>query len=195
MKANDLNQSNFNVFIGIIRKAFLGLPFDYKNETFKLKATMVSPYDFLRKIEKPKSEYEKLLVELEKDFKVNARTEMYRRERGWIAQGVSQKAIKKLDVDGKTLLIPILSSPAVGIDTSVFSLKIHGICIEIVFFPNSFRFSSEKRKIKFNFCPLSNSMDISNANDISSPSFIASLAPISVVMIFSPVSGSDNDIS
>lgn len=120
MKANDLNQSNFNVFIGIIRKAFLGLPFDYKNGTFKLKATMVSPYDFLRKIEKPKSEYEKLLVELEKDFKVNARTEMYRRERGWITRGVSQKAIKKLDVDGKTLLIPILSSPAVGIDTSGF---------------------------------------------------------------------------
>jgi len=113
-----LNQTNFNVFIRIIRKAFLGLPFDYKNDTFKLKATMVSPYDFLRKIEKPQSEYERLLVKLERDFKVNARTEMYRRERGWIAQGVSDKAIKKSDINGKTLLIPILSSPAVGIDTS-----------------------------------------------------------------------------
>lgn len=72
MKANDLNQSNFDVFINIIRNAFLGSPFDYKKETFKLKATMVSPYDFLRKIEKPKSAYERLLVELERDFKVNA---------------------------------------------------------------------------------------------------------------------------
>lgn len=118
MKVSDLSQSNFNVFIDITRKAFLGLPFDHKNETFKLKPTMVSPYDFLRKIEKPKSEYERLLLKLERAFKVNARTEMYRKERGWIAQGVSQKAIKNIDMDGKTLLIPILSLPAVGIDTS-----------------------------------------------------------------------------
>lgn len=111
-----MSQSNFSVFIDIIRKAFLGLPFDYRNETFKLKPTMVSPYDFLRKIEEPKSEYERLLFKLERAFKVNARTEVYRKERGWIAQGVSQKAIKKIDIDGKTLLIPILSSPAVEID-------------------------------------------------------------------------------
>jgi len=45
-----LSQSNFNLFIDIIRKSFLGLPFDYKNKTFELKATIVSPYDFLRKI-------------------------------------------------------------------------------------------------------------------------------------------------
>lgn len=116
--ASNLNQSNYEIFLNVTRNAFLGETFDYNRRTYKLKPTIVTPYDFLRKIEKPSSEYERLLNRLGKDFKENARTEMYRKKRGWIAQGVLQREMKRIDMEGKILLIPTLSAPAIGIDTS-----------------------------------------------------------------------------
>lgn len=108
----------FDIFLNVIQNYFLGKPLDYGDRTYRLKPTMVTPYDFLRKIEKPSSEYERLLSRLGKGFKENAKTEIYRKERGWIAQGISQRKIKKIDIDEQIFLIPILSPPAVGIDTS-----------------------------------------------------------------------------
>ena len=113
-----MNKSNFYIFLNIIKKSFLGEPFDYDNRTYKLEPRIVAPYDLLRKIKKPSSKYERLLYALGDEFKENARTEMYRKKRGWIDQGVTQRKIKKIEIDGKTFLVPTLSSPAVGIDTS-----------------------------------------------------------------------------
>ena len=79
---------------------------------------MVTPYDFLRKIENPSSEYERLLKDLGNSFRRNAKTEMYRKRRGWIDQGVFQGRIKRINISGETNLVPILSEPAVGVDTS-----------------------------------------------------------------------------
>lgn len=113
-----LKQSNYEVFLDIIKNSFLGKPFDYCGKVYNLEPTMLAPYDLLKKIEEPSSEYERLLKGLKEDFKGNARTEMYRKETGWIAQGVSQRRIKSITVDAKPFLIPILSNPAIGIDTS-----------------------------------------------------------------------------
>jgi hypothetical protein len=113
-----LRQSYFNIFLNVTKNSFLGEPLDYDDRTYRLKPRMATPYDFLRKIEKPSSEYERLLSRLGKSFKENAKTEIYRKERGWIAQGISQGKIKKIDIGEQTFLVPILSPPAVGIDTS-----------------------------------------------------------------------------
>jgi len=113
-----LDQRGYHIFLEIIRRSFAGENFEHRNKGFKLAPTLVAPYDFLRKIESPSSEYHRLLSELGDDFRKIARTEMYRKGRGWIAQGVSQRKIKAITVDGKNLLVPILSPPTVGIDTS-----------------------------------------------------------------------------
>lgn len=124
-----MTKSNFHIFLNIIRNSFLGEPFDYDNKTYKLKPRIVAPYDLLRKIEKPSSEYEKLLYGLGENFKENARTEMYRKKRGWIAQGITQRKIKKISVSGKTFLVPTLSPLAIGIDTSgVDDSCVIGVC-------------------------------------------------------------------
>jgi hypothetical protein len=121
--ASNVNPSKFDFFVNLIKNAFLGETVNYKNTTYKLSPTLVTPYDFLKKIENPLSQYERLLSELDKDFKATAKTEMYRTDRGWISQGIAKNIIKKIDVDEKTYLIPILSSPSIGIDTSGMNNK------------------------------------------------------------------------
>jgi hypothetical protein len=111
-------QRDFHVFLDIVKNTFIGENFVYKNITFKLAPTLVAPYDFIKKIKSPSSEYERLLLELGSNFRRIARTEMYRRGRGWIARGISDGKIKEITMDDKHFLVPILSPPTVGIDTS-----------------------------------------------------------------------------
>jgi len=113
-----MTRKNFELFIEIIRAGFQGLRLSYKNDFFSLEPTLISPYDFIRKIKKPSSQFEELMISLNEGFKREARTEMYRSGRGWIDQGIYQKLIKKITIEKKTFLIPVLSSPAVGIDSS-----------------------------------------------------------------------------
>lgn len=90
-----MKQSNFDIFLDVVRNSFLGKSFEYDGKTYKLEPTIMAPYDFLRKIEEPSSEYERLLFELKKDFKENAKTEMYRRKTGWIAKGISKEKSRR----------------------------------------------------------------------------------------------------
>jgi len=64
------------------------------------------------------SEDERLLRSLDSRFKRKAKSEMYRRGSGWIARLLQQKRIRRLQVDRETILVPILSSDTVGIDTN-----------------------------------------------------------------------------
>ncbi len=43
---------------------------------------------------------------------------MYRKGRGWIVQGIEKGLIKEIKIGKQRLLVPVISSPAVGIDTS-----------------------------------------------------------------------------
>lgn len=113
-----MKQTKFNLFVSIITSSFLGLPFDYKGRTFHLQPTILSPYDFLKRIRVPKTEIEKLLSELDPDFKATARSEMYRKGSGWIARGIEQRIIKRIEIEKQSFIVPVLSPPAVGIDTS-----------------------------------------------------------------------------
>lgn len=113
-------KERLQLFLRIVKTAYLGESLNYKGRAFRLEPTIVPPYDFIRKISKPQSEFERLLKRLNKGFKNEARTELYRAKRGWIDQGARGYAriqIRKVDVGGKSFLLPVLSPPAAGIDT------------------------------------------------------------------------------
>ena len=110
------------LFLSIVRDAYLGRRFRYKKRNFDLEPALVTPYDFSRKIGQPTNEYEKLLASLDPRFKEAARTEVYRRGRGWVAQGLQGydgMKIRRVRVDEEVFLLPVLSDrSSVGIDTS-----------------------------------------------------------------------------
>lgn len=122
------------LFLSIIQRAYLGGDYAYQGETFNLAPTLVRPYDFFRKINNPKNDYERLLVSLEPRFKSVAKAEIYRRTTGWIAQGLRGYGgikIRRVEVDGDRFLLPVLSDKSsVGIDTSSIESKttILGFC-------------------------------------------------------------------
>lgn len=116
------------LFLSIIRDAYLGGRFVYKDKKFNLEPTLVTPYDFSRKIRHPKNDYESLLASLNPSFKAAARTEVYRRRRGWVAlglQGYHGIRIRRVTVGKSVFLLPVLSRRnSVGIDTSSIEDKI-----------------------------------------------------------------------
>ncbi|MCW3990862.1 MAG: DUF3800 domain-containing protein [Candidatus Bathyarchaeota archaeon] len=62
---------------------------------------------------------EKYVKHLPSDFLANARSEMYRKDRGWINRGVNEGIIIRFIEEGETKLIPVLQSGrTVGIDSS-----------------------------------------------------------------------------
>ncbi|MCS4540787.1 MAG: hypothetical protein HY929_00460 [Euryarchaeota archaeon] len=114
-------KERIRLFLEIIRSAYYGGKFEYKDITFNLEPTLVSPSDFIRKISQPKTAYENLINSLDTDFKEAAHSEMYRSERGWINQGLQGYEglkIRRIEFGKKTFLIPVLSNPAIGIDSS-----------------------------------------------------------------------------
>lgn len=58
-----------------------------------------------------------LFSNLPQDFASTAKSELYRKK-GWIKKGYDDKKVKQFQMGGDIFLIPILSKPAVGIDTS-----------------------------------------------------------------------------
>lgn len=76
-------------------------------------------YDFLRKIESPQSQYEKLLASLDSSFRSAAKSEIYRKDTGWLARGVVQGRIRIVKFNDDMRILPLLRPRrTVGIDSS-----------------------------------------------------------------------------
>ncbi len=78
----DRGISHLELFLEIIKEAYFGNRFRYGTRDYNLEPTLVQPYDFIRKINKPKTDYEKLMMALDTRFKEIARHEMYRKKGG-----------------------------------------------------------------------------------------------------------------
>lgn len=112
-------QSNYDIFIHIIHQMYLGCDFQYDRRTISLNPQIFSPYFILREIKTPITPLEKYVKHLPSDFLANARSEMYRKEGGWINRGVNEGIIIRFIEEGETKLIPVLQSGiSVGIDSS-----------------------------------------------------------------------------
>jgi hypothetical protein len=198
--SNLKNPRKLDFFNSIIENAFLGNTFTYKRKSYHFEPTVVTPYDFLRKIETPSSEFERFLKDLDNDFKATAKTEMYRKEGGWISLGISANRIKNIEIDEKNYLIPVLSPPSVGIDTSGIaspnkkSTLILICCLDnvvggISYLERHLNIPKEKRKNEFKWSKTSNKFRIKileNLNILLKISSCGALA-INTNTLISPV--------
>jgi len=113
-----MEKRNYDIFVRAINDAFFGCDFKYKGKYRKLNPIILSTNDILKKITEPVIPFDMYLKSLPDSFKENARSEMYRKSTGWIPRGFNKKKIISYSIDDKTYLVPLLSTPTVGIDSS-----------------------------------------------------------------------------
>jgi len=75
----------------------------------------------------------RLFLELSSDFKGTAKSEIYRKKKGWIEKSHNERKVKQYSIGEDIFLVPFLSKPSVGIDTSS---KDGDTYICLVFFDN-----------------------------------------------------------
>jgi len=118
--AVDMTESEpwYGVFLQAVRDGFSGGTIRRESKTFTFSPRLVQPYDFLRKRE-GRDDFERYLDSIDQRFFEVARSEMYRKERGWIERGVDSGEIRRVRVGKLEALVPRLSTSAsVGIDSS-----------------------------------------------------------------------------
>ncbi len=106
------------MFSSLVRATFLGENYSLGSNSYALNPMLLGKYDVLRSIVNPASEFERLVKDLPRDFKSVARTELYRKNSGWIERGKETGRFKEIETGGKPFIVPILSKQSVGLDTS-----------------------------------------------------------------------------
>lgn len=106
------------MFSGLVRATFLGETYRLDSNSYILKPALLGKYDVLRSIANPASEFERLVRDLPSDFKSVARSELYRKNTGWIERGEESRRFKEIELEGRPFIVPTLSQRNVGIDTS-----------------------------------------------------------------------------
>lgn len=129
------------LFFEIIEKAYRGIPYTYEKKTYRLSCTLVQPADFYKRtFGSDLTSYDTLLRDLDFTFKSVARSEVYRKKTGWIAQGLlgySEHQIRRIVCGKNIFLIPnILKRRTVGIDSSGPSDKGKDTIIVICLIPD-----------------------------------------------------------
>lgn len=110
------------LFLGIVRAAFLGEKYQYGSKTFNLSPCLAQPYDFSRKKLKSSNEYERLLSTLDKKFRDAAKSDLYRKNTGWLYRGEQGRKIRAIKINGAHYILPILKPErTVAIDTSTIN--------------------------------------------------------------------------
>ena len=110
--------SHYNLFLQTIRNLYRGFAFTYKKKKIVLPPIIPSPYDLIKDVKEPENDFEKFISTLPEGFRRSARSELYRGDRGWLERGVSEGNLVKFTQDESVKIIPVLSEPAVGIDSS-----------------------------------------------------------------------------
>lgn len=60
----------------------------------------------------------RLFSDLSSDFKSTAKSELYRKKKGWIEKSYNERKSKQYSIGEDIFLVPFLSKPSIGIDTS-----------------------------------------------------------------------------
>lgn len=116
-----MKKTNYDIFLETVQNVFFGCKFQHENVLRDLNPTILSTSDLLQFIEEPKNPFEMYLKKLPNSFKAAVRSELYRADVGWLARSKDEKRILRFTFKGYTYLVPILSDPAVGIDSSGLS--------------------------------------------------------------------------
>lgn len=112
--------SSYELFTEIVRCAFLGGNHVIDAKSYALEPTLLRKYDLLRKSPEfgSKTGMNYLFSNLQSDFTTTAKSELYRKSGGWMDRSYDERKVKQFQIDKDIFLVPILSKPAVGIDTS-----------------------------------------------------------------------------
>lgn len=112
--------SSYDFFTEIVKGAFLGGKHVIDTKPYTLEPTLLRRYDLLRKSPEfgSKAGMNYLFSNLPQDFTSTAKSELYRKAGGWLDKGYDERKVKQFQIDKDIFLVPILSKPAVGIDTS-----------------------------------------------------------------------------
>jgi len=113
-----------NMFLAIVRSAYLGEEYRLGPETFNLSPRLVRPYDFSRRTIKVADEYGRLMSKLDKRFRGAARSDLYRKNTGWLDRGEQEGKIRVIKINSEPHILPVLSQEkTVSIDTSTIDNK------------------------------------------------------------------------
>ena len=126
---------SYDLFTELVRCSFLGGNQVIEAKQFTLESTILRKYDFLRSDPEfgTKTQMNRLFSELPSDFKGTAKSELYRKKKGWIEKSHNERKVKQYSIGEDIFLVPFLSKPSVGIDTSSNE---HDTYVCIVFFDN-----------------------------------------------------------
>lgn len=113
-----MKKTNYRIFLETVERVFSGCKFQHENILRELSPTILSTSDLLGYSEEPKNPYEMYLKQLPESFKRSVRSELYRADTGWITRSKDEKRILQYPFEGQSYLVPIMSDPAVGIDSS-----------------------------------------------------------------------------
>jgi len=111
---------SFDTFTEVVRCVFLGGNQVVNGKAYTLEPSIIRPYDFLRTTPEfgSKNEMNRLFTDLSEEFTGTIKSEMYRKEGGWIQRGYKEGKVKQFQINDDVFLVPILSKPSIGIDTS-----------------------------------------------------------------------------
>lgn len=112
--------NSYELFTEVVRCGFLGGRHIIGDKSYTLEPTLIRRYDFLRSKPEfePRNEMNRLFNDFPSDFKGTAKSELYRRDGGWIERGYQEGKVKQFKIKKDHFLVPILSRSTIGIDTS-----------------------------------------------------------------------------
>lgn len=109
----------YQLFVEIVKQTFLGGSVNFDGTLYNLEPTLLRKYDFLSKsFGRPGTDIYRLFSNLPSEFRNNAKSQLYRTQGGWVDKGIKGKELREVKVGQETYVVPLLSLPAVGIDTS-----------------------------------------------------------------------------
>lgn len=111
----------YELFTEVVRCSFLGGKQVIDATNYTLEPTILRRYDFLRTAPEfgSKNGLNRLFTDvINPTFATTAKSELYRKDSGWIDRSYSENKVKQFKIGKDFFLVPILSKPTVGIDTS-----------------------------------------------------------------------------
>ena len=114
--------TSYELFVEVLRCSFLGGRHTVNGKEYVLEPTILRRYDFIQQDPSfgQKSEMYRKFSDMPDCFRNTARSEMYRKDGGWIRRGYDELKVKQYDMNGEAFLVPIMDKRTVGIDTSSY---------------------------------------------------------------------------
>jgi hypothetical protein len=127
----------YQLFLAVLRAAYEGTA-SFGGRVYVFKPRLLRAYDLLRKRDRPRDKFDEFLSSLDPRFFDVAKSELYRKDKGWIDRSVHSGDARLPDTeDEDRCLIPRYSKDRTfGIDTTSIDERVRAIGIFVI--PDAF---------------------------------------------------------